>query len=173
MKKKIAADFSLIPLELQLLVINNIALWISRSVSNHAILTKAREQRLGFILLEVERRVEKNNVFLLQSEVRGVGKGETLSTDVNNKLTSALKGYALTASYTEEGLEGTIEDKDNKAIGIWDYISSRTATPFEGAGFSAKTFAVQGFTDDSATGGKTPMQKLADKLIDIGKNGNY
>lgn len=62
--------------------------------------------------------------------------------------------------YVNQGIEGTLE---GDIEGFFDYVLSREGTSFENSGFLNKTYTPIGMT----------LQQIADKAIDILKNGNY
>lgn len=62
--------------------------------------------------------------------------------------------------YVNQGIEGTLE---GDIEGFFDYILSRTGTSFENSGFLNKSYTPLTMT----------LQQIADRAIDILKNGNY
>jgi len=164
-EQKIAADFYIVPLDLQKLVINSEAYWIAKGVSvfdkNSVI---SRQARLGFMVSEIKNRLPKTNALELQRETRQIAEGTVVDINASKQLTASLRGINLLGSYLTEGVEGVEEDGDADAVGLFDYILGRAGTPFGGKGLKQKAFTVDGFAS---------MSDFADYIYDIGANGNY
>ena len=164
-ERKIAADFFIVPLDLQLLVTNSVPFWVAKGLSffdKNAFIS--RQQRLAVIISEIKNRITTINALELQRESRQVTQGTVVSLNASNQLTASLRGIELTGSYITEGIEGTVEDGDTNSVGISDYILGRSGTPFAGIGLKQKTFTVTGFAN---------MSIFADYLYDILANGKY
>lgn len=84
-----------------------------------------------------------------------------LSQHEVNEVVTAMNFARTAYNYTELGQEGTIEGNDE---GLFDYIQARVGTTWETTGLKVQSYIPTGMSDCAA---------LADKLIDILKNGNY
>jgi hypothetical protein len=84
-----------------------------------------------------------------------------LSHDQINSILEIMLANKVMFTYINLGTEGTLEG-DNE--GLFDYILSRTGTIWENTGLSKQSYSPKGMSD---------CQELANRLIDILKNGNY
>lgn len=165
-ERKIAADYFVVPLDLQLTVTNSIPFWVGKGLSFFdKRSSESRLQRLGLSISEVKNRIGKNNSLKVQRELSQIGKGTLVQLNATNQLVASLRGLNLIGSYITEGVEGTVEENDSQAFGLFDYILSRSGTPFDdGNGFASQTFSVNGFTN---------MSTFANYIFDILDKGNY
>ena len=165
-ERKVAADYFVVPLDLQLTVINSTPYWVVQGLSFFdKRSSESRLKRIGLVTSEVKNRIGKSNSLKVQRELNQIGKGTLVQLNASNQLVASLRGLNLAGSYITEGIEGTVEENDPEAFGLFDYILSRAGTPFDsGKGLSSQTFSVNGFAN---------MSSFANYVFDILDKGNY
>jgi len=128
----------------------------------HANACAARDQRFVRAMAELYCRLSLEHARETEADLQEILKGTELPTDQDHKLTQKAHTKALGSSYRSNGIEGSIED--NGTIGLFDYLLSRTGTPFEGNGFASKAWPVIGMAS---------CAELADHLYAILYRGEY
>lgn len=160
-ERGIAAKYFVVPLDLQLLVNNNIDYWIRQGADFfHPQSVLARTKRYSLVLAQVFTRLKKADAKEIEKEINQVIKGQQFSFDTNNKLTQKVQVKTLRESYIQAGVESFTDDGQ---VGFVDYTDSTVGTVYEGNGVKSKGFTVKGMTD---------MIELGDKLKDILLKGN-
>lgn len=164
-QQQIIADLFIVPIDLQLLVTNVLDVWVAKGLSTfHPFSVQSRQKRFSVAFSQVRARLKLKDALSVQRDLRQIAAGTLVQIDVANQLVNALRGLEMVGSYVTEGIEGTVEEQDTQAYGIFDYLLGRTGTPFDGKGFKQKTFTVKGMVN---------MAELGDAIFDIMKNGNY
>jgi len=134
---------------------------IEYGTAHHHSSVEARAARVLETLSVVYNRLALNDAREVSSDLNQIPVGTNIATDGSGNLTAPLEVKILLHTYEQQGIEGSLEDG---VVGLFDYVLSRTSTPFDLTGLSTKAFAVKGMVD---------CAELATRVHDVLANGTY
>lgn len=139
-EQQIAADYFAVPSHLRDTV-QDTATQVTQGRGYHIDSVESRKARVDLALSEVYNRLDISDALKVEADLTQIVQGTRIGL-VSDLTDSQVSVRSLLDSYRERGIEGTEEDG---VVGLFDYLLSRSGTPFAASGLSERGYPVRGF----------------------------